>query len=201
MMCRDEFLAALRARLSGLPEKEVEDRLGFYAEMIDDRVEEGLTEEEAVLQIGSVEDVAAQIVADIPFVKLAKEKIKPKRALRTWEILLLALGAPLWLSLLVAALSVVFALFVSVWSVAVALWSCFGALLGGGIGFALGGAVLAILGGHWSGLALVGAGLVCIGLSIFCFFGCKAVTKGLFVLTRQTVRAFKICLFGKGESK
>ena len=62
MMCRDEFLAALRARLSGLPEKEVEDRLGFYAEMIDDRVEEGLTEEEAVLQIGSVEDVAARQV-------------------------------------------------------------------------------------------------------------------------------------------
>ena len=44
-MNKQEFLAKLQTNLSGLPEKEVQDSLGFYSEMIDDRMEEGLSEE------------------------------------------------------------------------------------------------------------------------------------------------------------
>ena len=35
-MNKQEFLAKLQTNLSGLPEKEVQDSLGFYSEMIDD---------------------------------------------------------------------------------------------------------------------------------------------------------------------
>ena len=49
-MTKHEFITQLRDRLSELPEREVEERLSFYVEMIDDRIEDGRTEQEAVEQ-------------------------------------------------------------------------------------------------------------------------------------------------------
>ena len=45
-MTKKEFLSGLRKKLSGLPQEDSEERLNFYSEIIDDRVEEGLSEEE-----------------------------------------------------------------------------------------------------------------------------------------------------------
>ena len=44
-MNKQEFLAGLRKGLSGLPQEDIEERLLFYSEMIDDRIEEGMEEE------------------------------------------------------------------------------------------------------------------------------------------------------------
>ena len=63
-MTKREFLDALSKKLSDMPKREIEDRLGFYSEMIDDRVEDGLTEEEAVLEIGSVDSLAFRILRE-----------------------------------------------------------------------------------------------------------------------------------------
>ena len=60
-MNKHDFIAKLRAKLSGLPDSDVRERLGFYSEMIDDRIEEGLSEEAAVSEIGSVDDIAARL--------------------------------------------------------------------------------------------------------------------------------------------
>ena len=87
-MTKQEFIEALRARLSGLPQKEAEERIGFYIEMIDDRIEEGLTEEEAVANIGSVDEIASQIVGEIPLSKIIKENIKPKKKVNAFTITL-----------------------------------------------------------------------------------------------------------------
>lgn len=94
-MDKQAFLTALRSGLSGLPQDDIEERLTFYGEMIDDRMEEGLSEEEAVAAIGEVSEIARQAVADTPLAKIAKERIRPKRRLKTWEIVLLALGSPI----------------------------------------------------------------------------------------------------------
>ena len=95
-MLKAEFLARLREKLSCLPADDLEERLGFYGEMIDDRVEEGLSEHEAVATVGTVDEVADQILAETPLGKLVKERIKPKRRLSTGEIALLAVGSPVW---------------------------------------------------------------------------------------------------------
>ena len=102
-MNKQEFLSVLRKGLSGLPQDDIEERLTFYSEMLDDRIEEGLSEEAAVAAIGDAEEVVRQAVADIPLAKIAKERIRPKRRLKAWEIVLLALGSPIWLSLGIAA--------------------------------------------------------------------------------------------------
>ena len=43
-MLKQEFLDALKSRLAGLPQKEVEERLDFYSEMIDDKLEENISD-------------------------------------------------------------------------------------------------------------------------------------------------------------
>ena len=63
-MTQMRFLLELHERLSVLPEEEIEERLAFYNEMIADHMEEGLSEEEAVAAIGSVDEIASQIIAD-----------------------------------------------------------------------------------------------------------------------------------------
>ena len=80
-MTKIKFLLSLHDKLSGLPQDEVEERLNFYSEMIEDRIEEGFSEEDAVAAVGSVDEIAEQIVAQIPLSKMAMEKIKPKRKL------------------------------------------------------------------------------------------------------------------------
>lgn len=200
-MSKQEFLAELRKALSGLPQGDVEDRLTFYSEMIDDRMEEGLAEGDAVSEIGTVDEVAAQIVGEIPLTKLVKERVRPKRALRVWEIVLLALGSPLWLSLLAALLSVTFAGYLVVWSVIFCLWAMEAALMG----FAFYGAVAAVIhmvqGNGFIGLAALGAGAFCAGLSIFLFFGCKEATKGILLLTKKVALGVKSLFIRKEDVK
>lgn len=93
-MNKQEFLTELRKGLSGLPQDDIEERLAFYGEMLDDRIEEGLSEDAAVAEIGDAEEIVRQTVADIPLAKLAKERIKPKRRLKAWETVLLILVSP-----------------------------------------------------------------------------------------------------------
>ena len=47
-MNKQEFLDELRKGLCGLPENDVDERLDFYSEMIDDLTEDCLSQEEAV---------------------------------------------------------------------------------------------------------------------------------------------------------
>ena len=199
-MTKIKFLLSLHDKLSGLPQDEVEERLNFYSEIIEDRMEEGLSEEDAVAAVGSVDEIAEQIVAQIPLSKMAMEKIKPKRKLRVWEIVLLVLGSPIWISLLVAALSVIVSVYAVVWAGVVALWAVFGALIGCAVGGVVGGVFFAISGSALSGLAVIGGGFVCGGLSIFLFFGCMAATKGVAWLTKNVVVAIKNCFIKKGEA-
>lgn len=199
-MSKQEFLAELRKGLSGLPQDDIEERLTFYSEMLDDRIEEGLSEEEAVLAIGDVEEIVGQTVADIPFAKIAKERIKPKRRLKAWEIVLLALGAPIWLSLGVAAAAVVLALYVSLWAVIVSLWTVFGALAVCAVGSVPVCVVFTAGGNFFSGVAMLAAGIVCAGLSIFLFYGCKEASRGILTLTKKITILIKSCFIRREEA-
>lgn len=196
-MSKREFLAQLRNGLSGLPQDDIEERLTFYSEMIEDQMEEGLSEEEAVSAIGSVDEIVAQVVAEIPLAKIAKEKMKPKRRLSAGEIVLLALGAPIWLSLGIAAFAVTLSLYISLWAVIISLWAVFASFAACSIGGVMACVIFAVGGNGTSGLAMLAAGLVCAGLSIFMFYGCKAVTDGTLILTKKIVIWIKNCFIKK----
>lgn len=197
-MRKQEFLGLLRKGLSGLPRDDREERIRFYTEMIDDRMEDGLLEEDAVLAVGAVDEIITQAIADIPLAKIAKERMNTQRRLKAWEVVLLVLGSPIWLSLGLSAVAVVLSLYVSAWAVVISLWAVFATLVvccPGSIGA---GVIFVCTGGILSGIAMFGCGLVCAGLSVFMFFGCKAATKGLSMLIKKTVVWIKSC-FTKGE--
>ncbi len=199
-MSKQEFLVQLRKGLSGLPQEDIEERLTFYSEMIDDRMEEGITEEDAVSRIGSVDTIISQIKADIPLAKLVREKMTPKKHVKTWEIVLLVVGSPIWLSLLLAAFAVMLSLYASLWSVVISLWAVFGSLIGCAFGGVVAGIVIACSGNALSGIAMLAAGIVCAGLSIFMFYGCKAATKGVLILTKKFAIWIKNCFIKKEEA-
>lgn len=184
-MRKEAFLAMLRKGLAGLPQDDVEERLSFYSEVIDDRMEEGLSEEEAVSAVGSVPEIVAQVVAETPLAKIAKERMKPKRRIKAWEIVLLVLGSPVWISLLIAAFAVVFSLYLVLWSVIVSLWAVFASFAACSIGGVVAGVVFVIGGSGLTGIAMLAAGVVCAGLSVFMFYGCRVVTKGILILTKK----------------
>ena len=194
------FILSLQEKLSGMPENELEERLNFYCEMIEDRIEEGLSEEEAVAQIGNIDDIADQIIADIPLTKIVKHNVKKQRKLRAWEIVLISVGSPLWLSLLIAAFAVIIAVYASIWAVVVSLWAADFALA---VSFLLGiGAlvIFSIQNNLLIGLALLGCGIVCAGLSIFLFYGCLKATAGTVWLVKKFVFLIKKCFRRKEEA-
>ncbi|MBR6633672.1 MAG: DUF1700 domain-containing protein [Clostridia bacterium] len=196
-MNKQDFLTQLRKELSCLPQEDVEERLTFYSEMIDDRVEEGLSESEAISQLGSVDELARQILADTPLTKIAKEKVKPNRALKAWEIILLILGAPIWLSLLIAVVAIIFAVYVVIWSVIVSLWSIEASFVACSIGGFVSAVIFVLQGNGLTALAMVGAGLCCVGLSIFMLLVCKACTKAMILLTKKIALWIKALIVGK----
>ena len=190
-MRKQEFLEKLHFGLSGLPQEEIRERLTFYREMIDDRMEEGLSEEEAVAAVGSVEEIVAQAVNETPLSKIAREKIRSRRRFSGLEIVLLVLGFPIWFSLLVAAAAVVFSVYVSIWAVIISLWAVFVSMVVSSVAVIAGGAVLCCFGSKLPGIAMIGIGIACMGLSIFIFFGCKAVSDGILSFTQKTTLSIK----------
>ena len=196
-MSKHEFLYRLEQGLSGLPKQEVNERLAFYSEMIDDLVEEGLSEEEAVSKIGTVDEIVSQVLTETPITKIAKEKIKSKRKLKTWEIVLLAAGAPLWIVLLAAAFVVILALYVVIWSLAISLWAFFASFVACTPAALALGIISICMGELFKGIAMIGIALVCAGLSIFMFFASRETTRGIALLTKSIVLWIKKLIVGK----
>lgn len=200
-MLKEDFLNALRTGLSGLPQEDIAERITFYSEMIDDRMEEGLSEEEAVRQIGTVDEIVSQIVAETPLTKIVKEKIKPKRRMRAWEIALMILGFPLWFPLLVAAFAVLLSLYIALWSLVIALWAVEISFILGAIAALIGAVVLFVTGHGFTGLFALGAALILAALSIFLFLGCVAASKGTVLLAKKIAIGIKNLFVGKERTK
>lgn len=198
-MNKQEFLGQLSKELLGLPQDEIDEQLEFYSEMIEDRKEEGLSEEEAIAAVGTAQEIVTQVVNETPFVKIAKEGIRPKRMLNVGEILLLALGSPIWLSLAVVAFAVILSLYISLWSLIVSLWLVFVSLAACSVGGMITCIIFALSGRIATGIAILAAGIVCAGLSIFMFYGCKEATKGIVVLTKKIAHFIKKSFIKKGE--
>ena len=198
-MKKEEFLNRLRIKLDGLPKQEIDERVEFYSEMIADRMEEGLSEEDAVADVGSVDSIIDQIIADTPLTSIIKERIKRRKKPGAWGITLLAVGSPIWISLIAAAFAVVVSIYASIWAVVVSLWASFGAMVGVGVGGILGGVLLIGLGKAPAGFGLIGCALVCGGLSILMFYACKYTTIAMAWLTKKIALLIKKCFTKKGE--
>lgn len=215
-MTKLEFLTQLQNGLGALTESDAQERLNFYSEMIDDRIEEGFSEEQAVAQIGDVEGIVASILAEIPQRTPTKQPVtvtpKPeprgttapkqeKKGMRAWQIIMLIVGAPLWIPLLAAALVIVLALLAVLWSLVAVAWAVFATLVGIGIGGVISGIANTVSGNLPIALQLLGMGLAGAGLAIFAFHGCLALTKGSAYLTKIVCKGIFRLFFGRRNAQ
>lgn len=200
-MKKEEFLNKLRLRLNGLPKSDIEERISFYSEMIDDRVSEGKTEDDAVGDLGGVEAVVREIANDTPLVNLVTERIKPKRTLKGWEVALIVLGFPLWFPLIITFISLLFVFYVLIWVGVIVVFSLFVSMIGAtfaGIMSLFSGGLVGIAGGFGIG---VGTALFGLGGAIVLYFVLVATTNLTIKLSRKIIVGIKSWFIGKGENK
>jgi len=177
-MDRHEYLSALKERLAALPAEELQRTMEYYEEMISDFMEEGMSEDQAVAMLEPVDIVAAKILAESPS--------KPDRTRNVLTIALIALGSPVWLSVLIAVAAVVFSIYAVVWAVILSVWAVVVSLIGGGLMAAVAGPFQAASQGAigWytmgAGMIITGAGLMLIKPSalLTCWTG-KGSFRGL----------------------
>ena len=198
-MNKEEFLSELRRKISGLPHEDIEERIAFYSEMIDDRMEDGLPEEEAVAGIGNVDGIVEQIMSEIPLSKLVREKVKSKRSLKAWEIILLVLGSPIWLPILISVLAIFLSVYVIIWAVAVCIYAACFSMAAGAVGGISGLFISLFKGAPAVALFSLGAAAVCAGLSILLLYVSVWVTKLILKMTKRIVLGIKTSFVGKEE--
>ena len=188
-MDKYEFLTELCAKLWALPEEDAKRSVDYYAEMIDDRIEDGLSETEAVAAIGDIDEIAKSILANTAISQPVPAIQKAKRRLRWWEILLLILGSPVWGSLAIAVAAVIFSVWISLWSVVISIYATSVALGASTLGCIFGSFFMVQLPG--TPFATLGAALICAGLAILFFLLGNLAAKGMVLLTKLTLKGIK----------
>lgn len=120
-MNKQEFITLLEKKLSGIPQDDINKTIDYYNEIILDKIDEGISEEEAVNSLGSIDEIIDQTLKEISFPKLVKEKLNLNRKLQTWEIVLICVTSILWVPLLMVLLSVILVVYICIWSGVIAL--------------------------------------------------------------------------------
>lgn len=194
-----EFLGKLEKGLRGLPDDVIDSTVDYYSEMIDDRVEAGEDEAEAVAEIGNIDEIVSRTLSEIPLPKLMCERVIPKKKLTTLSLVLIIIGSPVWLSLGVAAAAIIFAVYVSLWSVVVSLCAVF-VSVAAMVPYSILAAVLAFArGGALPGAAWIGVGLVCAGLAVLLFMAAVMSVKVMISTGKKIWLWIKSLFVKKGD--
>ena len=188
-MTKKEFLSELRSKLQGLPPADIDERVSFYEEMINDRIDEGKSEEEAISEIGSVDDIVREIAKDTPLVKLVKEKMKPKRRVKAWEIVLLVVGFPLWFPLLITIIALLGVGYILLWTLAIVSYSVEFAFLAG-FGSGTVGSIMSVIEGNIN-LMTIGSTILCLAGACLFVFACISATKVNVKITKSILTGIK----------
>lgn len=202
-MSRNEYMAALRRALSGLPEEERAGALRYYEEYFDDAGPEN--EQKVISDLGAPEKIAEQILADyreltaVPHQAAGGAAGKPKRRWRgvpPWLLVVLVLlaipvGVPLLGGLAIGAVGTVFGLLAAAAAVvfAVVVVLPLALLIAGivlcGFSFALWGAPASAVVTLGCGLALFALGILVTLLMIkLCALFVPPLVRGLVAIIR-----------------
>lgn len=130
-MTRDEFLNRLGELLACLPADQVKETQEFYAEVIADRMEDGMTEAEAVATMGTLGEVAEATLDELPAVPRAIARTKRKSTALLWALAIV--GSPVWIPLLLAFVAVAATVYICIWVLALCVWIVAAAFGGAGV--------------------------------------------------------------------
>ena len=194
-MNRAEFLSELRRCLAQMPPEELEKQIAYYDELLQDMVEDGMSEREAVEKLGDPARIAQELLMELPLGTLVKSRVKSAGQLSALNIVLLVLGFPVWFPLLLSFAVVVLAVLIVLWSVVLS----FAVVV-----LALGLSALACVIGVFvrivtaSPLLLIGAALIAGGLCVVGALALKPLCRGMAKLCAAIFKGVK-SLFIKKE--
>ena len=194
-MNKEEFLNRLREALKGLPAAETEKSALYYAEILDDRMEDGMSEVEAVASLGAPEEVAENLKLELPLGTLVRSKMSGS-GVGAGTVVLLVLGSPVWLPLLLAGLAVALSLAVSLWAIVLSLWTVVLALMLM-LPLSVVGAAMKWANFPAEAVFLLGAACVSGGLAIPAFFFMRKATEWCGKMTMAGVKGIKRLLIGR----
>lgn len=173
-MSEKEYLKKLKRSLSPLKKKDRDSLLDFYKEMIEDKMENGKTEYEAVSELEPVETVAARTLDEYGIEK-NDPKTKSKTRLSPLAIVLIIVGSPLWIGLAAGAVGAAVGLLCGALAVVVSVVvACFCLTLCGPIIFVSG--IVRLFTDVGSGLIAMGSGLVATAIGVIGAIGIYKLT-------------------------
>lgn len=203
-MNKAEFLHALDQRLTSLAESDRKRSVNYFAEIIDDRVEEGMGEEEAVAGLESIDDIVERILAEKEDAETEQAvQVQPKsRRFPLWlTILLLVLGSPVWVPLFLTVISVAATFYICLWIALSCVYLAAVSLVIGGIAGFLVVVPTAVSYGVPSAVFLAGSAFGCIGLGILLFFPATWFAKWVVKLTTWCVLKLGEMFTAKGGKR
>ncbi len=168
-MNKKEFLNDLDSKLNFLTEEERNKTLNYYSEIIEDRIESGASEEEAVLQMESTEVIAKKLIAENSTQKTTSEKVLDfidKLFEKHGYLFVLAIvifSIPLWTPIVGVILGLVCTMFLILFAMI-----AFGAI---GSVAALGIGISFITQSLLSAISALGVSMVCAGFAVLVTIG------------------------------
>lgn len=188
-MNKSEFLNILEKRLNAIPKEYRTEILEYWHEIILDKMEEGILEENVVSEL-DINQIVQESLMDIPLKKIIKERAK-----RSGWLAFIISTFYIWIPLLAA----LFAIYISLWSVVVSFGTS--AIGCGGLG------IMLLIKSVLNGFSVSGAyGILCVGLGIFSLgvgilLGILTIkaTKFMCYLTKKIFLKIKLLFIGRGE--
>ncbi len=178
-MNKVEFLALLHQQLKCLTRAELERTIDYYSEIIDDRIEAGESEEYAVLSVGSVEEIVAQV--------LTERKTKKTIAKNKQQLVISIAGAPLWIPLAIAALAIILSLYITAWSIVASVAIVEASFLIAAPFGVIWGIIGAFSGSAVLGILFIGGCLCLAGIALISLFPTITLMKHSVKLTKTSV--------------
>ncbi len=197
-MLRQEYLDQMRDKLTANNIPGVDGMIDFYDEAISDRIEDGMSEEDAVAAMEDVDSVVKAALLDKPITKLMADKAREKHKEAsenghgTLFVVLMVVGFPIWFPLLVTFLSVIFSLYVALWAIVISIYAV-------ELSFAI-VSLVALFGcaaffmgqiPFVTAIALLGISLLFAGLTLLLWKPIVALTKWMIKLIKAIFRGIK----------
>lgn len=197
-MNKQEFITLLEKKLSGIPQDDINKTIDYYNEIILDKIDEGISEEEAVNSLGSIDEIIDQTLKEISFPKLVKEKLNLNRKLQTWEIVLICVTSILWVPLLIVLLSVILVVYICIWSGVIALGASAITCLATSLVAVLGILDIVTL-NISSGIFSIGIGLAMLGCGLLLGLLTLKLSKIMVLICKKLVLKCKSLFVKRGE--
>ena len=195
-MNKAEFLKELDRLLSALPKDERQRSVEFYSEMIDDRIEDGASEENAVSDIGSPQRIAEEIIGDT-----VQPNAVLKRSVSPWTIVFAALASPIWLPILVSIIAVIVSVYISVWAIIISIGAVGLGIAAGAVGSVAAASAMLFTQPVVDAAFIFGCALILAGIAVFVILAFIYVVKAAIKATVWLIGTARTAIACRGGAK